>query len=253
MPGYARTPMRVALHHTGEVGVRAGRILLGDRRVEVLGLIDSEPTERIDGRVEEVTDWTTYDVVVTDSREPAPIVRRAVAAGASCVVWFDANLSGLATADAVILTGANLASGIAPCLASHEIALSSEVGEVIVAWTEPGTPLRSGEPLAFPDPIGGRWGRARGNNRYVAPVAGDWAGAMVRVSSKPDATHTTRIVGVADLAPHLEALALAAGTLAVGAGSYEQGVREATNSAEAFLAEALGAGLDVAAYTLTGT
>ena len=243
--------MRIALHHTGEVGIRAGRILLGDPRVEALGVVDREPADPGDDRVEKVADLTSYDLVVTDAREPAPIVKRSVAAGASCVVWVEANVG---EADgAVILTGANLASGIAPCLASHEIARSSQVDKVVVAWTEPGTPLRSGEPLAFPDPIGGCWGRSQSNNEYVAPVAGDWAGAMAKVTSRVDGVATTRIVGVADLAPHLEALALAAGTLAVGAGSYQQGLRRATDSAEDFLAEALAAGLDVAAYTLTGT
>ena len=245
--------MRIALHHTGEVGIRAGRILLGDPRVEALGVVDREPADPGDDRVEKVADWSSYDLVVTDALEPAPIVNRAVVAGTSCVVWVEADVGEGEGEGAVILTGANLASGIAPCLASHEIARSSQVDTVVVAWTEPGTPLRSGEPLAFPDPIGGRWGRSQGSNEYVAPVTGDWAGAMAKVTSRADGATTTRIVGVADLAPHLEALALAAGTLAVGAGSYQQGLRRATDSAEDFLAEALAAGLDVAAYTLTGT
>ena len=60
----------------------------------------------------------------------------------------------------------------------------------------------------------------------------------------------TRIVGVADLAPHLEALALAAGALAVGAGSYPPGTRSPADAAEAYLTEALEAGLDVAAYAI---
>ena len=248
----ARYLVRIALHHTGDVGFRAGRILLGDRRVEVVGLIDKRPTDDHDGRLERVGDLTAYDLVVTDDAEPNWIVAKAVAAGTSCVTWMDGDGSGFrsSAAEVVVLSGANLASGIAPCLASHEVARASSVSEITEAWTEPGSPLRSGEPLAFPDPVGGRWGRRHRPNAFVAPVHGDWAGAMVKVTSHEADHRATRIVGVADLAPHLEAIALAAGALAVGAGAFHPGLGQPADAAEAYLAEALGVGLDVAAYSM---
>lgn len=244
--------MRIALQNTSEVGYRTGRILLGDRRVEALGLVDKDPTDRDDGRLERAYDLARYDLVVTDSEEPGGIIARALAAGISSVVWVEPEPETLESPpDRVVLTGANLASGVAPCLASHEVARVSSVSRVTIAWTEPGSQLRSGEPLAFPDPVGGLWGRPHGPNAFVAPVSGEWAGAMATVTSGEAGAAATRIVGVSDLAPHLEAISLAAGAMAVGAGAFPPGVRMPPDAAEAFLAEALGVGLDVAAYTMT--
>jgi hypothetical protein len=84
----------------------------------------------------------------------------------------------------------------------------------------------------------------------VAPVAGEWAGAIATVASSTDGRRLSRIVGVADQAPHLEALALAAGALSVGEGAYPPGVHRPDDAPEHYLAEALQAGLDVAAHTL---
>lgn len=257
VPGGVRPPrvryarlVRIALDHNDEVGFRAGRILLGDRRVETLGLIGKSPSDSGDPRLERASDLDRYDLVVTDAAEPEGIIDRALAAGAACVVWREVDLD---TGPGLVLSGSNLAAGIAPCLASHEVARASSIGEITIAWTEPGTPLRRGEPLAFPDPVGGRWGRPRGKNAFAAPVAGEWAAAMAKVRSASDSDAWTRIVGVSDLAGHLEGIALAAGALAVGAGAYlAGGLRRPPDAAEAYLTEALGAGLDVAAYTLTG-
>lgn len=251
-PGYAPA-MRIALHQSSEVGFRAGRILLGDRRVEVVGLIDKDPVGSQGGRLERARDWSAYDLVVTDDDEPGWVAVKAAAADASCVTWVETDISGVSPygLGVVVLSGANLASGIAPCLASHEVARAAPASDVTVAWTEPGSPLRSGEPLAFPDPVGGHWGRRERPNVFVAPVPGDWAGAMAKVTSRGSGDQFTRIVGVADLAPHLEAIALATGALAVGAGVFPPGLRQPADAAEAYLAEALGLGLDVAAYSLT--
>lgn len=244
--------MRILLDTTAEVGFRAGRILLGDRRISRLGLVDKDPADGGDDRLEAAREWDAYEVVVTDAEDPERVVTGAVDAGISCVVWMEPDLDGCQPADnTVVMTGSNLASGIAPCLASHEVARASSVSDVTTAWTEPGSQLRSGEPLAFPDPVGGLWGRPHGPNAFVAPVSGEWAGAMATVSSAGTGGTVTRIVGVSDLAPHLEAIALAAGALAVGAGSYPPGIRRPTDAAEAYLAEALGVGLDVAAYSMT--
>lgn len=224
---------------------------MGDRRVEGLGLIDKSPADPTDPRVHRAGRLADYDLVVTDAESPGSLIRRSVGAGVSCVVWrdWDGDTGGLEAL--VVLAGCNLAAGIAPCLASHEVARADRVETVTVAWTEPGSPLRSGEPLAFPEPVGGRWGKPRGNGSFAAPVSGEWAGAMAKVTSTSNGVSKTRIVGVADLAAHLEGLALAAGALAVGAGAYMPGeVRLPADAAESYLAEALGAGLDVAASTL---
>ncbi len=182
----------------------------------------------------------------------------ALAADVHCVIFADGD--GLAerygpdfeAGGRTLLVGANLAAGIAPALASHETARGGEILEVGIAWTEPGSPIRKGEPIPFPEPVGARWARPRqtepGYAAFVAPVPGPWAGAIARVTSATPGGVVTRIVGVADLAAHLEALGLAAAALAIEV--YAPGAHRPAWAAEPYLAAALGAGLDVAAYSL---
>lgn len=250
--------MRVAVEQVGgEVGLRAVRILLGERELTGLGLIGRQP-KGTDERVHEVTDLTAYDVVMTDAPDPAELVAAARDAAVNCVVWADGTElqdeygESFAAAGRTLLIGANVASGLAPSLAAHETARGGVVMDVTIAWTEPGTPLRRGEPIPFPDPVGPRWAAQRpaagDYNAYAAPVTGNWAGALARVTSAGDEGVVTRVVGVADLAPHLEALSLAAAVLAVDL--YAPGARGPAAAAELYLTRALDAGLDVAAYTL---
>jgi hypothetical protein len=73
---------------------------------------------------------------------------------------------------------------------------------------------------------------------------------MARVTGATDGGVVTRIVGVADLAVHLEALALATGAMVVA--EYPPGANRPADLAESYLSRALDAGLDVAAHTHHG-
>lgn len=249
--------MRIAIHHVGDVGLRAGRILLGERRLTALGVVGTRPNTRTDSRLEPVGDLATYDVFVSDDPDRALAdAEAALAADVSCVLWADGSEDlaalgdGFAVQGRTLLVGSNLASGIAPCLASHEAARTEDLLEVRYAWTEPGRPLRRGEPIPFPDPIGACWARDRGDlgisSRFVAPVDGEWAAAMARVTVGTAAGVVTRTVGVADHAAHLEAIALAAGAATVG--DHPSGLAVPSDRSETYLAAALEAGLDVASY-----
>lgn len=251
--------MRIAFHQVDDAGLRAGRILLGERRLTALGLVGKRPSRDSDDRLESAGDLSAYDALVSDDNsDPVAQAHRALDAGTSCVLWHDrteelAELNDdFSAAGLTLLVGANLASGIAPSLASHEKARSSEVLEITYAWTEPGRPLRRGEAIPFPDPVGARWARERDaggrQRRFVAPVDGEWAAAMTRVTTGTLDGVVARIVGVADLAAHLEGLALAAGAISIS--EFPFGLATPELRADAYLAAALNAGLDVAAYTL---
>lgn len=251
--------MRLALHQTGEVATRAGRILLAERSLTALGLVDKHPTEP-DERLEPVEVLATYDALLTDDASPEHQIEAALAAGISCVVWDDATAAAVAYGDAfeaaglTLLTGCNLGSGIAPSLTAHEVAGAGTILDVTTAWTEPGTPRRRGEPIPFPDPVGSRWAEPREtaytDRAYVARTTGEWAAAMARVTGATDAGVVTRIVGVADLAVHLEAIAFATGAMVVG--GYGSGANQPADQAEMYLSRALNTGLDVAAHTHKG-
>jgi len=133
------------------------------------------------------------------------------------------------------------------------VARGGEVFDVVTAWTEPGKPLRRGEGVQFPEPVGARWARPSSRarpNALVSPIEGEWAAGLARVTSAGTSGVSTRVVGVADNALHLESLALASAALAVASSAYPPGLHHADASAERFLNRALGAGLDVAAYTV---
>jgi len=251
--------VRVAVEQAGtEVGLRAARILLGERELTGLGIIGGKP-RGTDPRVHPVTDLAEYDVVVTDAPDAIDLVEASLEAAVNCVVWGDGEEleaefgASFAEANTTLLTGANVAAGLAPSLAAHEIALGGVVMDRSIAWTEPGTPLRRGEAISFPDPVGPRWATKRpavhGFTAYAAPVDGDWAAALARVTSAGTDGVVTRVVGVADLAAHLEALALAAAVMAIDL--YSPGAHRPADASEIYLAKALEAGLGVATYTLT--
>ncbi len=82
--------MRLALHQAGEVATRAGRILLAERSLTAIGLVDKNPTEK-DSRLERAEVLATYDALITDDTNPQPQIEAALVAGISCVVWVDAD------------------------------------------------------------------------------------------------------------------------------------------------------------------
>ena len=240
--------MRIALNAVGEVGTRTGLVLLAERTLVALGIYGGGHLGS-DRRAIRITALSGYDVFVTDDPNPSPLAAIAVEDGLSCVVATSVPAAigeRFATAGRTLLTGADV-RGIATTLAAHEAAGLDGVIRVGAAWTVPGKALRRGVGVGFPDPVGARWGRAVEGGTEV-PIGGTWAGAAVTVSGTIAGHPTERLVGVADQRDHLEALALAAGAIAVATGSYGPGAHVPADNAAAYLSAALGAGLGVAAY-----
>ena len=261
--------MKIAVHPIGEPCVRAGRILLAEQELTSLGFYLRSFPNPDDHRAGSISELAGSDVVVTDeTSHPEHIAEDSAAAGVSCVLWSDLSTDRDAAteldslfmeAGCTLLVGAALGTGIASALAAHEITRTDEALELTSAWTVPGRRLRKGEPLPFPAPVGPLWGRqvyddddvpqTVPSRTFVAPVQGDWAGAMARLTGVLDDGIAQRVVGVADHAGHLEGLALAAGALAVAGGAYPPGLQWPTVAAKAYLECALQAGLAVATYT----
>jgi hypothetical protein len=248
--------VRIAINAIGEVGIRAGRILSAERDLSALGLYGDTSGIGQDRRIITITTLDGFDALVTDDREGASALAVLAAEdGLACAVpgqVSDEAAARIRASGTTLLTDCSLA-GLAETLSIHESTLTDEPLEVVIAWTEPGKPLRRGAPAAFPDPVGARFGRRIGptgrTTRVAAPVDGDWAGATATVVGKVAGETQTRIVGVADERPHLEALALAAGAV-VAATTDRTGVIAPGDVADDYLIAVLGMGLGVAAYTM---
>ena len=260
--------MRIALHADGDIGKRAGRILLAESALTALGMYGHTKGAE-DRRTTSISSLTGYDPLVTDAPDARSFALVAAEEGVSCVVTGEPRIDRRLTRSYLdkgltLLVASDLSGGIAETLASHELATTDGDTTVTMAWTFNGRPLRRGEAIPFPDPVGPRWGsrvrRVRrfrkrigpSMARFSSPVRGDWAGAVVRVTGDRDGRTIEQIVGVADHAAHLGAIALVAGAIAVAKGSYPPGIHRPAVAADSYLGAALNIGLGVASHTITG-
>ena len=242
--------MKIALDHTSEIGVRAGRLLLGEPALDQLGIVRRNVKDR-DRRLKRINEVTGFDAVATDDPDSS-ILAEAVAAGVPCVLWSEAADASVDVGSTPVLAGANFVTGIGRSLVERATDDAAGDAQLLFAWTEPGKPIRSGEPVSFPEPVGARWGsrRAMTNRRLevASPVPDEWAGIVVRAST--DAATLT--FGVADLATHLEAIALAAGAVIAAMGTIPSGEHRPNEFTNDYLAAAFLTGLDVATFTGAG-
>ncbi|MCL1597564.1 MAG: hypothetical protein M3094_00140, partial [Actinomycetia bacterium] len=165
-------------------------------------------------------------------------------AGVPLVLWSDEPALHRGAAVAPVAVGSNVGSTLAPALIHHPTAAVEEADDVTIAWTEPGPPRRKGKAIVFPDPVGVCWARKRSRGRFVAYREDEWAGAVVSLSGRGG----DRIVGVADLASHLEAITLAAVALTAFDGAYETRIQDAAHHADLVLARAMSLELDIAVW-----
>jgi hypothetical protein len=257
------SPTRIALHPAGEVGRRAGRILAAERDLEALGIYGQHGTGTEDRRSMAISSLSGFSVLATDAADGLALAAIAVEDGLGCVLSGDsmpdpALSAAFITAGRALVVAADLACGIAESLAHHETVRTDAHLAVTIAWTDSGKPLRRGEAIPFPDPVGALWGRKLARRetdrvpttRLVAHAEGPWAAAMVRVTGRRGDQVVERIVGVADHGDHLRALALAAATVAATEGAFSPGVHRSAEAGEAYLALLLRMGLEVACYDL---
>jgi hypothetical protein len=79
----------------------------------------------------------------------------------------------------------------------------------------------------------------------AVPVPDEWAGVIVQTTTGA-VTHT---LGIADLATHLEAIALASGAVTAASGVVPSGTHHPEEFADDYLSAALRMGLDMASFT----
>ncbi len=236
--------MIFALDSGSEVGQRAARILLADDRCDEL-LMLNKGWRPSDSRARHARDVSGVDVVLSDGTTPlSALLGRASVAGSPLVAWPDSPSSDLGPASVPVVVGANIGSTLADALVEHPAVEPTNDDVIKVGWTEPGKPLRKGEPLPFPEPVGMAWSYERAPGRFVAHREDQWAGATTVVEGPSG----RRIVGVADHGPHLEALVLVAVAIVATSGVFTPGIQFPTAGLPEILAEARNLELDMAVW-----
>lgn len=230
--------------------------MLAERSVEAVGLIGRRSTSG-DPRVSTITDLAGWDVVASDDPEHFERrYRQASDHGIPLVVTSDP--APVSDDPAIpVVVGANSRTGLAAGLAAHECTRHANPMEVVVGWTETGSPLRRGRPLVFPQPIGNLWAREgaeiwhgapAGTQFLAAPYDGPWTGLVARVTAATRDGVELRTVGVTDDGAYLAGIALSAAVLAAAGGAYPPGIHYPTAAETVYLEMALGAGLEVATF-----
>ena len=125
------------------------------------------------------------------------LLARCSVAGVPLVLWHDAPDIAPGGAAIPVVVGANVGSALAEVLVHHPSAQLQSEDSVQIAWTEPGTALRKGTAVAFPDPVGMSWPRSDPYGRFVAFRDDVWSGAVVKIEGEGG----ERIIGAADHGP----------------------------------------------------
>lgn len=251
--------MRVAVHATSTIGKRALRVLQGEPHITEAGLWGPEEAEG--GGPPTISDLRTVDVLVAENIPPQSLVEAALETRTHLVVAADegGDLGSSFAAEGIsLILGANLAGGLACCLAAQEAAFMDEPLEIRLAWTVPGRARRKGEAIPFPGPVRSMWayptdipGWTQHDipvQAFAAPVESSWHAAMAQVSGAVDEGVQRTIVGTADDGDFLAAIALAAAVVPAGQHAYGPGLRWVSEAPAPYLDRALAAGIDVASY-----
>jgi len=237
--------MRIAIDGTDEIAARTARVLFAERDVSHIGFMQSGMPQ-LGKRTAPAEDLETYDVVVSTGETAATdLIARASVLGVPLVLWHDEPGLHRGPSTMPVVVSANLGSGLAPSLVHHPSAAVTSSDTVKIAWTELGRPLRKGEAVTFPDPVGPRWAAKRGNGQLVARTTDEWSGAIVTVRGPGG----ERIVGVSDLGTHLEALTLASVALLTAGGTYGPSIGDASEHGAELLERAMEMELDVAVWS----
>ncbi len=225
--GTVHPTVRVAILQTGPIAGRAASVLLSDPDLESLGVFDQDPGS--DPRIQRVTDLTEWDLLLSDTNTPERAVALAVDASVPLVLSEEFDQ----TVPVPVFAGASLIA-VAKSLA---LELSTPTS---VAVTTTGTPLRRGERVLFPPPVGSLRASPRPDGLLLAPTDTDWGGVMIRDGDGA--------VGVADHAAFLNGIALAAAAVVMTKRPWDPGVVSLADVARQYLDAAERAGLEFARF-----
>ncbi len=248
--------MRVALGAVGSVGLRAGRVLLSDRRITELGSLSRE-VRSSDPRVRAIDSADGFDLLVSNAALDEQRVRDAVAAGVPLVTPHPFAQVARVAGKAPFMAACAPDSGLPAALASLALEQLDRVVDVTAAVTAAPRRIRSRRSACFPDPVGTLWcervpqpvAHPTAMTFLHAPFDGPLSGISVTAYGEVDGRPRTVAIGIVDDPDYLAAIALAGAALMVvdqGSGLIEQ--LEVSERAGSYVAACTRAGMGTAAF-----
>jgi hypothetical protein len=244
--------MRIALYGREALGVRIARVLLAERHLERLGIVEEDVRHPKVERVESVDDYDA--VIITELDEDGiGLMHEAIERRVDVVLGHEApRLEAPASA---VIPGLLSPRALANALAVSTRERVDEAVEVTIAWTAEGRLLRRGDAVTFPEPIGARWAEPNetledGIHRALeAPGPPPWAGALARVTTMTASGLRTTTTAAVDDQEFMAAAMLAGAAIAAAEGAYGAGVSPAGDAGGAFMRAVQRAGIEAAIFT----
>ena len=244
--------MRIALYGREAFGVRIARVLLAERHLDRLGIVNEEVNHPRVERFESIAD---YDAIIIDEldEEGTGLLDVALRNRTDAVLLQESPV--IEDALSAVVSDAASPRALAHALSSSTMAGVDEAVEVMIAWTTEDRPLRRGEAVTFPEPVGARWTaptevvERNVHRALVAPGAGPWAGALARVTTMTTTGLQTATTAVVDQLEFLAAAMVAGAGIAAAEGAYGSGVVSPADPGGAFLRAVGRAGIEAASFT----
>ncbi len=248
--------MRIALAAVGSIGLRAGRVLLADRRVTVLGSLSREVRSN-DPRVRAVDSAAGFDLLVSNAPLDDPRIVEAVRLGIPLVTPHPLAEVAALPGDTPCIAACSPDSGLPAALASIGAGGLDRVDSLTATVTaEPGR-VRRRRTAAFPEPIGSLWCESvptpvafpRDMTFFRAPYDGPLLGITVSVEGRKNGRPHTDVTGIVDEPDYLAAIALAAAALMMIDAGAPEGRFEVQRRAGEYLDSCTSAGIGIAEFT----
>ena len=217
-----------------------------------VGILNTHSDTGEEASTESVVGW---NVLAVDNLAEAylPRILEAAENGIPVVVGADLPVR-FSAPDSPFVCNASNGAGLAAALARYMSPEDAPHLETRLAWTVAGRPLRAGQAVTFPEPVGPLWaGRhpADGTKAtcYVAPTDSGWAAVRVGLNVADSNGGRRMVLGISDHHDYLSAASFGAAILAAAKGAYPAGLsRGPGDSKGIFIEIAQEAGLRVARF-----
>ena len=212
--------MRVALAPAETIGLRAGRVLLADRRVQAIGAYGTDVQSR-DQRVTTIKSPQGWDLLVSDAPFDDPRILSALRHGIPIVTPYTLSEISSSVGSSSVVAAASAQAGIPASLAELLLLRFDSIRSISAAITIESKRLRRGQPAAFPQPVGALWSERvpspvstpQGLSFFHSPYDGSLAAVSVRAEGEAAGSSHSVMTGVVDDPVFMGAIALAAAAL----------------------------------------